>query len=263
MMVEEQEQTQEEQEILTMLSDAICRNNVEKVLNILDYHKVDPNSIIPPYGWSPLHLAARDGRIAIIKLLISRGAQVNNKDVTGQTPLHRAAHWGHLDVVDFLVKSGADIFAVDSLNQIPEEVAFYMEESDIFCYLLKYRIEETKMRGRANSEEVSFMKKHAKKMHKMQTDLVKKEREVTKKNQALKQKKEELVKKIKQINDYCLEADFNYKKLEKLQKQLAIVEEEIKNNQKKLDAEKFNCFDEYSVEERGQAWLDYINGKFF
>jgi ankyrin repeat protein len=59
--------------------------------------------------WIPLHVA-RTKEVA--KLLIAEGADVNAKDWDGVTPLHRAAINGHKEVVELLIANGADVNAM-------------------------------------------------------------------------------------------------------------------------------------------------------
>ena len=49
----------------------------------------DVNFRHPSYGWTALHVAAREGHLAIVKLLVTKGADVNVQDFLGRTPLHR------------------------------------------------------------------------------------------------------------------------------------------------------------------------------
>ena len=58
-----------------------------------------------------LHQAAADGDIEQVKLLISKGANVNAEDEEKKTPLHYAAETGQMEVVQLLVEAGADINA--------------------------------------------------------------------------------------------------------------------------------------------------------
>ena len=59
----------------------------------------------------PLHQAAADGDIEQVKLLISKGANVNAEDEEKKTPLHYAAETGKMEVVKLFVEAGADINA--------------------------------------------------------------------------------------------------------------------------------------------------------
>ena len=58
-----------------------------------------------------LRQAAADGDIEQVKLLISKGANVNAEDEEKKTPLHYAAETGQMEVVQLLVEAGADINA--------------------------------------------------------------------------------------------------------------------------------------------------------
>ncbi|ORY04496.1 ankyrin [Basidiobolus meristosporus CBS 931.73] len=60
------------------------------------------------YGYAPLHYAAHQGNLAICKLLVSQGAEVNAQTPElGSTPLHRAVVQGHLEVAKLLISKGA------------------------------------------------------------------------------------------------------------------------------------------------------------
>ena len=61
-------------------------------------------------GRSAIHVAARQaGTSAIIRLLLDKGADVNDKDNFQGTPLLMAAEAGDLDTVKLLVERGADV----------------------------------------------------------------------------------------------------------------------------------------------------------
>ncbi|KAI3323848.1 ankyrin [Xylariaceae sp. AK1471] len=61
--------------------------------------------------WSLLHIAAWNGNIDSVKLLLERGAQVDSctKD-RGCTPLHLAAQRGHQEIVKLLLDRGAELY---------------------------------------------------------------------------------------------------------------------------------------------------------
>jgi len=68
----------------------------------------------------PLHLAASQGWIKMVDLLVYRGADLESKDrVWGRTPLSWAAENGHLEVAKFLVKAGADVESKDESERTP------------------------------------------------------------------------------------------------------------------------------------------------
>ena len=64
-----------------------------------------------PSGWqrSPLHIAALEGHLTVVELLLSRGAAVNATTKYGDTPLHFAISHGHVDVIEALYRAGADV----------------------------------------------------------------------------------------------------------------------------------------------------------
>jgi ankyrin repeat protein/beta-lactamase regulating signal transducer with metallopeptidase domain len=71
----------------------------------------------------PLHEAAAAGDVDQVKLLISKGADVNEKDKDGRTPLHSAAWYGRKDVVAVLLAQGANINETDGSGQTPLHLA--------------------------------------------------------------------------------------------------------------------------------------------
>jgi len=56
-----------------------------------------------------LHRAAYRGHLAIVQLLLDKGAMVDAEDFEGQTPLQRALAQGHAEVADLLVSRGASL----------------------------------------------------------------------------------------------------------------------------------------------------------
>lgn len=60
-------------------------------------------------GWTPLHCAAFRGRTKLVKLLLSKGVNINARVDMGMTPLYLAINNGQTDVVKFLLSKGADL----------------------------------------------------------------------------------------------------------------------------------------------------------
>ncbi|XP_070570373.1 ankyrin-1-like isoform X5 [Ptychodera flava] len=63
---------------------------------------------------TPLHWAAGEGNMDIVRLLLKSGANINARtSETGLTPLHQAAISGHSETIEFLLLNGAVIEAKD------------------------------------------------------------------------------------------------------------------------------------------------------
>ena len=58
-------------------------------------------------GMVPLSIAAKDGHLDMVKLLVDLGEPPNAADADGFTPLMMALNWNHADVADFLLEAGA------------------------------------------------------------------------------------------------------------------------------------------------------------
>ena len=72
------------------------------------------------YGRTCLHTASENGHLAICRLLIDKGAQVEAKDGwNGRTPLLWAARRGHIEIVRLLCDRGADVEARDNIGWRP------------------------------------------------------------------------------------------------------------------------------------------------
>ncbi|EKD82024.1 MAG: hypothetical protein ACD_39C01517G0001, partial [uncultured bacterium] len=72
---------------------------LEKILNE-NPEQLDAREI--KLGETPLHFAAAGGHTATVKLLLSKGADINSTNDFLRTPLHYAAIMGHFDVVKVL-----------------------------------------------------------------------------------------------------------------------------------------------------------------
>lgn len=69
--------------------------------NLVDF-LIDLGSPLDPLddtNSTPLILASSAGRVQVVKLLLSKGANVNKKTNRGQSSLHYACSKGHLEVV--------------------------------------------------------------------------------------------------------------------------------------------------------------------
>ena len=59
-------------------------------------------------GWTPLHYAATNGHIEMMRLMIDNSAYVDAESPNGTTPLMMAAHYGTPMAVKLLLEEGAD-----------------------------------------------------------------------------------------------------------------------------------------------------------
>jgi hypothetical protein len=66
------------------------------------------------FVWKPLHDAAKKGDIEEVKRLITKGYDVNAKDINGNTPLHDASYEGNKILVDLLIANGADVNTINN-----------------------------------------------------------------------------------------------------------------------------------------------------
>ncbi|WP_265044649.1 MULTISPECIES: ankyrin repeat domain-containing protein [unclassified Wolbachia] len=87
---------------------------------------------------APLHLAAGNGKLDIVKYLINKGASIDVRDCFYQTPLYWAAKSGELDMVKYLVNKGASVDIEDSYGW----TALYWAVENENFYIAEYLIKE-------------------------------------------------------------------------------------------------------------------------
>lgn len=72
---------------------------------------------------TPLHIAARSGRLDIVQKLLRCGVSVTAKTKDGSRPLHYAAAFGQTHVLEALVHAGCEIDAKDDAQNTPLHLA--------------------------------------------------------------------------------------------------------------------------------------------
>jgi ankyrin repeat protein len=77
----------------TDLLDASKIGDLEKMKRAIE-NEADVNAK-DEYGWTPLHWACYNGKVAIISFLLDKKADVNAEDNYGDTPLLKACFFGH------------------------------------------------------------------------------------------------------------------------------------------------------------------------
>lgn len=88
-------------------------------------------------GKTPIHVAARDGTLGIVKYLIHHGSDIHAKTNRGQTPLHLAAGEGKLNIVHYLIQNGANIQIKDSEGKTPLHIAVSEGKLSVVSYLVR------------------------------------------------------------------------------------------------------------------------------
>ena len=90
------------------LIEAGRTNDLYKAVDLI-FDGVDVN-YLDNNNQSPLNAASAYGHAYLVKMLISNGADVNNKTTNfGVSPLYAASLYGHADVVKILLSKGATI----------------------------------------------------------------------------------------------------------------------------------------------------------
>ncbi len=106
---------------------------LDEIAKLMLERKVEVNQP----GWNPLHYAAFENRSAIVKMLLSAGADVNALAPNRQTALMLAAKRGQLDSVRLLIDAKADLNMVDSVEGSALEMAIKANNSAVAELLRK------------------------------------------------------------------------------------------------------------------------------
>lgn len=86
---------------------------------------------------TPLHLAALNGYIEIVKYLIKHGVNIDPRNRKIQTPLHLAVHNAHKHIIEYLIKNGADINATEDEGDTPLAWAAYKGQTEVVSLLIE------------------------------------------------------------------------------------------------------------------------------
>jgi len=84
----------------------------------------------------PLHFAALNGQLDIVKQLVNRN-NVNTKGYSGRTALHSASYGGYVPLVEYLLQHGADPNILDDLGYGPIYASITAKNDEVANILLR------------------------------------------------------------------------------------------------------------------------------
>jgi len=86
-------------------------------------------------NFTPLHAAAMEGHTAVVKLLVEKGANVNEQtDPQKYAPVHSASFGGHLETIKLLVANGANLELKNYRDEKPIDTAKRQEQLAVVSY---------------------------------------------------------------------------------------------------------------------------------
>ena len=128
----------------TTLMIAAYEGNIEVVKLLLDAG-AEPQ-LANKHRVTPLNEAARNGHWDIVKLLLERGAEINHRTDIVHSALQYAAIYGDKDMVEYLLDRGAQIEITDEWRQGPLHWAAMKRHVQVVKILLKREADLMTMR---------------------------------------------------------------------------------------------------------------------
>ena len=87
-------------------------------------------------GTTPLLMAAQEGRVEAVRVLLEQGsADMNKANNNSQTPINIAAFMGRLEVVKLLLEKGPDLSIKDKWGDMPRASALAKGHAEVAALL--------------------------------------------------------------------------------------------------------------------------------
>ena len=129
------------------------------LVDVIDLEKKDKD------GNTPLLITSwNNSTIKIAKLLISKGADVNAKNIYSDTPLHFASRINYLELAKLLISKGADVNAKNNWDEIPLYFASKNNNIDLAKLLLDNRADVNNKNKFGNTPLFYALSKEMKKL---------------------------------------------------------------------------------------------------
>ena len=125
---------QDDNFVLSAIFCAIEEDNKSGLVELLSVANIDVNQC-NKHGESGVHIAAGLGRLEMLKVLMSHGANLGAVDSAGDSGMSWAARQGHSQVLQFLVEQGVH---VNQQNKVSLSPPSHLLISQSFHFILIY-----------------------------------------------------------------------------------------------------------------------------
>lgn len=87
-----------------------CRlADVKAIERAIDERPETVNEVDKGTGWAPLYSAVICRHFRVVTILLERGAEPNQPTKVGEYPIHQAAETNQVAILEVLLKKGADV----------------------------------------------------------------------------------------------------------------------------------------------------------
>jgi ankyrin repeat protein len=122
------------QEVMKQVEELVYNDDFDGFKKLID--SLEDVNIQDKYGWTPLHLAIRRGREAMVRYLVEeKNADIDIQDGSGWTPLMEAIMDDFPSIVKYLVEKGADLSIANKRGATAPMLAQKFGRESMYGYL--------------------------------------------------------------------------------------------------------------------------------